>query len=63
MANWVKGAIKHPGALKRKAKKAGMSTSKFAAAHDKGDSATARQSRLAETLAKFARKGAFKKKR
>ena len=48
--HWIKGAIKHPGALRAKAKKAGMSTMAFAHKHDSGDSTTAKQSRLAETL-------------
>lgn len=51
--NWIQKAIKHPGALKRKAKKSGESTSAFARSHDKGNSKTAKQSRLAETLSKF----------
>ena len=51
MANWIAGAIKHPGALRAKAKKAGESTMAFAHSHDQGDSTTARQARLAETLA------------
>ena len=56
MGNWIAGAIKHPGALKAKAKKAGQSTMAFARSHDKGNSQTARQSRLAETLGKLRKK-------
>lgn len=37
--------IKHPGALKARAKKAGESTKEFAESHDKGKGVTARQSR------------------
>ena len=53
---WIQGAIKRPGALKRKAKRAGMSTSAYATkhAHDKGR--TGRQARLAKTLGKMRRK-------
>ena len=39
--------INHPGALRAKAKAAGESTKAFAKSHDKGSSATARQSRAA----------------
>lgn len=42
--------INHPGALRAKAKAAGESTAEFAKSHDKGDSATARQSRAAQGL-------------
>lgn len=53
MANWIAGAIKRPGALRRKAKRAGMSTMAYAAAH-KGDSGrTGAQARLAITLRKM----------
>lgn len=51
--NWIAGAIKRPGALKAKAKKAGQSTMSFAQSHDTGNSRTAKQSRLAETLRGF----------
>lgn len=47
---WIKSAIKHPGAFKAKAKAAGESTAEFAKGHDTGDSTTAKQARLAETL-------------
>ena len=59
--NWIQSAIKRPGALKAKAKSAGMSTGAFARAHAKGGSTTARQSRLAMQLAKFHKAGRFKK--
>lgn len=52
-SNWIAGAIKHPGALSRSAKKAGMSPMAFARAH-KGDSGTTgARSRLAITLNKL----------
>lgn len=50
MANWIAGAIKHPGALTKKAHKAGESPMEFAQSH-KGDSGkTGKQARLAITL-------------
>jgi len=50
---WIQKAIKHPGALTRKAKAAGQSTSAFAKshAHDKGT--TGKQARLAQTLSRM----------
>ena len=58
--NWIQGAIKRPGALTKKAKAAGMSTSKFASkALKKGSKATTRtkkQAALAKTLGKMRRK-------
>ena len=50
MANWIKGAIKHPGALKRKAKAAGMSTGAFAQKHKHDSGTTGGQARLAVAL-------------
>ena len=56
MANWIKGAVKHPGAEKRAAAKAGMSTHAYAEKH-KGDSGTSgKRARLALTLSKLRRK-------
>ncbi len=57
MAHWIQSAIKHPGAFSAKAKKAKMSTSKFASkVLEKGSKASAttkRQANLAKTLAKM----------
>ena len=57
MANWIKGAIKHPGAFKKKAKAAGMSTSAYAnkvtKKGSKASSTTKRQANLAKTLGKL----------
>lgn len=51
---WIQGAIKHPGALTRKAKAAGMSLSAFEAHPPKGASTTTkRQINLAKTLRGF----------
>lgn len=50
---WIAKAIKRPGALKRKAKAAGMSTSAFVAHPPKGvTTRTKRQIALAKTLRK-----------
>ena len=53
MANWIKGAIKHPGALRAKAKAAGMSTMAFARKHEHDSGKTGQESRLALTLQKI----------
>ena len=55
--NFIAGAIKHPGALTRKAKKAGESPLAFAKSHDSGNSQTAKQSRFAQFLNKVRPKG------
>ena len=48
---WIQDAIKHPGALTRKAKAAGMSLAAFEAHPPKGVSTTTRrQINLARTL-------------
>lgn len=50
MANWIKGAIKHPGAMTAAAKKEGVSNSTYESEH-KGDSGKAgARARLALTL-------------
>jgi hypothetical protein len=48
--NWIAGAIKHPGALTRKAKKAGESTGAFASEHKHDSGKTGNQARLAMVL-------------
>lgn len=54
MANWIAGAVKHPGAFTKKAKAAGMSVSGYAAKVTKAGSGasttTKRQANLAKTL-------------
>lgn len=50
---WIKGAIKHPGALTAKAKAAGMSPMEFARKHQHDSGTTGRQARLAMTLQKM----------
>jgi hypothetical protein len=57
MANWIKNAIKRPGAFKKKAKAAGLSVSAYAKkVSKKGSRAstrTKREAALAKTLAKM----------
>jgi len=54
---WIKGAIKHPGVLTRKAKAAGMSVSAFVAHPPKGVTVqTQRQIALAKTLKKMSKR-------
>jgi len=50
MANWIEGAIKHPGAFSAKAHKAGKSTRAFASEHADSSGTLGRQARLAKTL-------------
>lgn len=58
--NWIKGAIKRPGAFSAKAKKRGMSTSAFATKVTKNPSKysklTVKQANLAKTLTKINKK-------
>jgi hypothetical protein len=48
--NWIKGAIKHPGAFSAKAKAAGVSTAAYAKEHAGDSGKLGKQARLAETL-------------
>ena len=50
---WIQKAIKHPGALTKKAKAAGQSTKAFAKAHAHDKGTTGKQARLAQTLSKM----------
>ncbi len=50
MANWIKSAIKRPGAFKAKAEHAGKSTREFAEEHKHDSGRTGSQARLAMTL-------------
>ena len=55
---WIAKAIEHPGALTRKAKKAGESPMEFAEEHKGDKGKTGKQARLALTLRKLShRKG------
>lgn len=51
---WIQKAIKHPGALTKKAKAAGKSVSEYCKGKHKGT--TAKQCNLAKTLGKMRRK-------
>jgi hypothetical protein len=54
--NFIASAIKHPGALRRKAKRAGKSTAAFAREHAGDSGTTGKQARLAETLGRLRKK-------
>ena len=54
MAQWIQGAIKHPGALTAKAKASGMSISEYCA-QDGISTESKRQCALAKTLKKFSK--------
>lgn len=56
MSSWMNSAVKHPGALTRKAKAAGESVQQFAHQHAHSKGKTGQQARLALAFAKF-RKG------
>jgi hypothetical protein len=58
--NWIKGAIKKPGALAASAKKAGKTTAAFAKDKAKAPGKLGKRARLALVFAKF-RKGKKKK--
>ncbi len=51
--HWIAGAVRHPGALTRKAKSAHMGTQSFARKHMHDSGITGKQARLALTLAKM----------
>ena len=55
--NWIKDAIKRPGAFTKKAEERGMTATQFAskvtANPDKYDTRTVRQANLAKTLSKL----------
>ena len=57
MADWIKKAIKRPGAFKKKAEAAGDSTTEYATQvlkkGSKASTRTKKQARLAQTLSKM----------
>jgi hypothetical protein len=53
---FIKAAIKHPGALTKKAKAAGQSPMAFARAHKADKGQTGRQARFAITLSHLGKK-------
>jgi hypothetical protein len=58
--DWIKGAIKRPGAFTKKAEKRGMSTKEFASQvssnPDRYSERTVKQANLAKTLGKLRKK-------
>lgn len=57
MANWIAGAIKHPGSFTKQAHKAGESVSAFAQDKKHASGKTGQQARLAISLAGFHKAG------
>ena len=57
MANWIAGAIKHPGAFSASAKRAGMSTQAYARKEAHAPGKLGNRARLALELASFHHKG------
>ena len=56
MANWIQKSIKHPGALTRQAKRAGMSVAAYINSPPKGiTTTTKRRINEAKTLRRLAR--------
>lgn len=57
--NWIKGAVKRPGAFTKKAKARGLTVAQFAAKvranPDRYDDTTVRQANLARTLRKISK--------
>lgn len=53
---FIKGAIKHPGALTKKARAAGQSPMEYAQKHKGDTGTTGKQARLALTLRKLSKK-------
>jgi hypothetical protein len=54
--NWIAGAIKHPGAEGKAAKKAGMSTHAYMEAHKDSPGTAGKRARLGLTLSGFGQK-------
>ena len=54
--NWIAGAIKHPGALTRAAKRAGESTSEYEEKHKHDSGKAGKRARLGLTLSKLSKK-------
>jgi hypothetical protein len=54
--HWIASAIKHPGALTKKATAAGESPMQYARQHEGDKGTTGKQSRLAITLRKMHKK-------
>jgi hypothetical protein len=52
---WIKGAIKHPGAEKRAAKRAGMSTQEYMRKHASDKGTAGKRARLGLRLSAMSR--------
>lgn len=50
MSNWIKGAVKHPGALTAAAKRAGESNSAYEQAHKHDSGKAGQRARFALTM-------------
>lgn len=50
MANWIAGAIRHPGALTKAAKRAGESNAEYEQEHKHDSGTVGKRARLALTL-------------
>lgn len=56
---WIQGAVRHPGAFRAKAEKAGMSTQEYARkvrSDPKASTTTKRQAALAQTLGRMSKR-------
>lgn len=60
---WIGRAIKHPGALRKKAERAGKSTAAFAREREHDSGTTGEQSRLSETLGRMRNRKKVMRKR
>jgi hypothetical protein len=54
--HWIKGAIKHPGAEKRAAAAAGMSTHEYMEKHKNDSGTSGRRARLGLALSRMSKK-------
>lgn len=53
---WIKGAVKHPGAEKAAAAKAGLSTHAFMEKHKNDSGTSGKRARLGLTLSRMSKK-------
>lgn len=53
---WMKGAVKHPGAMTRAAKREGVSNSQYITEHEHGGGHAGQMARLAKVFRKQRRK-------
>jgi hypothetical protein len=62
-SKWISGAIKHPGAFKAAAQRAGKTTREFAKEHEHDSGTLGNRARLAETLMGMHHKSADERKK